>query len=149
MAHLSSSPSIWAGFKSQLFRCVNDIIGTRNIRTTAYNLAANGIVLRFHCQLKAAIKCRADDRWSDTLPTVLLGIRVSYREDLHISSAKLMHGETIRFPSEFCAEARRNTLESANMVKQLREGLRHGNKKMFLFNDLKTTSHVFVRVDNV
>ena len=123
----------------RLLRGVNDIIGTRHIRTTAYHPAANGMVLRFHRQLKAAIKCRAVDRWSDTLPTVLLGFRAAYREDLHVSVAELMYGETIRLPPEFCAEARRNTSELANMVKQLREGSRHGNK-MFLFNDLKTTS---------
>ena len=76
--------------------------------TTAYHPAANGMVLRFHCQLKAAIKSRADDRWSDTVSAVLLGIRATYREDLHASAAELMYGETIRLPSEFFAEIKGN-----------------------------------------
>ena len=133
------------------------MLGTRHIRTTAYHPAANGMVERFHRQLKAAIRCHADDRWSDTLPTILLGIRAAYREDLHASAAELVYGETIRLPGEFFAESKGNNAEPAEMVRQLREafkqirpteGTRHGNRKSFIFKDLKTASHVFVRVDH-
>ena len=145
-------------FESQLFRRINEILGTRHIRTTAYHPAANGMVERFHRQLKAAIKCQADDRWSDTLPTILLGIRAAYRDDLHASTAELVYGETIRLPAEFLSGTKENNVEPAEVVQQLREafrrirpaeGSRHGNKKSFVFKDLKTATHVFVRVDRV
>ena len=144
-------------FESRLFRHLNEMLGSRHIRTTAYHPAANGMVERFHRQLKAAIRCHADDRWSDTLPTILLGIRAAYREDLHASAAELVYGETIRLPGEFFAESKGNDAEPAEMVRQLREafkqirpteGTRHGNRKSFIFKDLKTASHVFVRVDH-
>ena len=116
------------------------------------------MVERFHRLLKAAIRCHADDRWSDTLPAILLGIRAAYREDLHASAAELVYGETIRLPGEFFAESKGNNAEPiAEMVRQLREafkrirpteGTRHGNRKSFIFKDLKTASHVFVRVDH-
>ena len=68
-----------------------------------------------------------------------------------------MYGETIRLPGEFFAESKGNDAEPAEMVRQLREafkqirpteGTRHGNRKSFIFKDLKTASHVFVRVDH-
>ncbi|KAG8173698.1 hypothetical protein JTE90_007487 [Oedothorax gibbosus] len=46
------------------------LLGVRRIRTTSYHPISNGLVERMHRQLKAAIKCHATDRWTDTLPTV-------------------------------------------------------------------------------
>nr|VZI05267.1 unnamed protein product [Spirometra erinaceieuropaei] len=36
------------------------VLGCARIRTTAYHLAANGVVERFHCQLKASLLVAAD-----------------------------------------------------------------------------------------
>ena len=119
------------------------------------------MVERFHQQLKTAIKCHANDRWTEILPTVLLGIRPAHRKDLHASFAELVYGQTIRLPADFFAENKANdgnNIELADMVRQLREtfnkirpteGSRHGTRKTFLFKDLNTTSHVFIRVDQV
>ena len=60
-------------FESFLFRHLNILTGTTNICTTVYHPAANGMVERLHCQLKAAIHCH-QRRWTEVLPLVLIGI---------------------------------------------------------------------------
>ncbi|KAG8198220.1 hypothetical protein JTE90_015316 [Oedothorax gibbosus] len=76
-------------------------LGTEKNRTTAYNPASNGQVERFHRQLKQAIRCQATERWVEVLPSVLLGIRSCFKEDLGASSAELVYGTTLRLPGEF------------------------------------------------
>ena len=117
-------------------------------------------VERFHRQLKTAIKCHANDRWTEILPTVLLGIRAAHREDLYAFSAELVYGQTLRLSAEFFAESKANdgnNMEPAD-IKQLwevfnkvrpTEGSRHGTRKTFQFKNLSTASHVFIRVDQV
>ncbi|GBL94110.1 hypothetical protein AVEN_162633-1, partial [Araneus ventricosus] len=53
-------------------------------RTTSYHPASNGMVERFHRQLKDAVKCHCLStlRWTSVLPSVLLGIHASLKEDL-------------------------------------------------------------------
>ena len=64
-------------FESYLFKELNTLLGTQHLHTTAYHPATNGLVERFCRQLKAAIKFHADDKWIETLPIVLLGIRAA------------------------------------------------------------------------
>lgn len=103
-------------FESHLFRQLNVLLGTTHWRTTAYHPAANGLVERFHRQLKAAIKCHGDERWSDALPVVLLGIRAAYCLDLG-SAAELVYGENLRLPAEFFADSTRGDAEPVEMVR--------------------------------
>ncbi|XP_042242139.1 uncharacterized protein LOC121879556, partial [Homarus americanus] len=59
-------------------------------RTTAYHPQSNGMVERFHRQLKDAIKAQHDPySWTDALPLVLLGIHSSHKEDMDCSPADL------------------------------------------------------------
>lgn len=145
-------------FESRLFNELNKLTGTKHLRTTAYHPAANGMVERSHRQLKAAIKCHQNSRWTETLPTVLLGIRAAWREDLKTTSAELVYGEPLRLPGEFLGdtESTGETNDSSEFVKNLRSqmkqlrptnGTRHGERKSFVFKDLKTTDYVFVRHD--
>ena len=62
-------------FESHLLNHLNRMLGTTHLKTTAYHLAANGMVERLHRQLKAAIRCQQNVRWTEALSTVLLGIR--------------------------------------------------------------------------
>ncbi|CAH8533321.1 unnamed protein product [Dicrocoelium dendriticum] len=59
-------------FSSTLFRDLSRLLGCTHLRTTAYHPAANGLVERFHRQLKAAIMASSSDsRWSERLPAIL------------------------------------------------------------------------------
>ncbi|KAI5724764.1 hypothetical protein M8J77_006869 [Diaphorina citri] len=90
-------------FESSLFKELSTLTGSHHLRTTAYHPAANGMVERLHRQLKAAIKCHHTARWTDILPTVLLGIRAAWRDDFKASCAELVYGEPLRLPGEFLA----------------------------------------------
>ncbi|KAL4153461.1 hypothetical protein QTP88_001294 [Uroleucon formosanum] len=145
-------------FESHLFKQLNNLIGTKHLRTTAYHPSANGMVERSHRQLKAAIKCHQNNRWTETLPTVLLGIRAAWRDDLKSTSAELVYGEPLRLPGEFLTsndnaakfdDAAEFIKDLRNHIQQIRpvNGTRHGEKKNFVFKDLATTEYVFIRHD--
>jgi len=88
-------------------------------RTTAYHPAANGLVEWMHRSLKAAIMCRAKERWTDALPLVLLDMRTALEEDLQASVAELVYGETMRIPGERLA-ASPTTGDPSEVITQLR-----------------------------
>lgn len=144
-------------FESNLFRQLNDLTGTTWLRTTAYHPQANGMVERFHRQLKAAIKCYSNDRWTEVLPTVLLGLRAAWRNDLQATAAELIYGETLRLPGQFLDhQIPDETGNTADFVRGLRrhfddlrpvKGTRHGERKPFVFKDLATAENVFVQHD--
>ncbi|GBN28887.1 hypothetical protein AVEN_174992-1 [Araneus ventricosus] len=55
------------------------------------------MVERFHRQLKASLMCRlgSTERWVQQLPTILLGIRTAFKEDINASSDELVYGSQI------------------------------------------------------
>ncbi|XP_063370708.1 uncharacterized protein LOC134659031 [Cydia amplana] len=132
--------------------------GFQHRRTTAYHPACNRLVERFHRQLKAAITCHATSNWVDTLPLVLLGIRSAYKEDLNASTAELVYGEPLRLPGELLlAKPPDDTIDVTDYVARLRKfahdltpvpASRHtSNRRVFIYKDLKTASHVLLRDD--
>ena len=132
-------------FESQLFRQLSALYVVAHLKTTAYHPAANGMIERLHRQLKAAIKCHEKDQWTKVLPTVLLGIRAAWREDLGATAADLLYGESIRLPGEFLASRALPEGDAAEYVKELRQhfrrlrptnGTRHGKRQTFVFKDL-------------
>ncbi|XP_046976518.1 uncharacterized protein LOC124542634 [Vanessa cardui] len=144
-------------FESALFEQLAKSIGFQHRRTTAYHPQCNGLVERFHQQLKAAIICHGDSNWVETLPLVLLGIRSSFKEDLQASSAELVYGEPLRLPGEFfghnVAGYTTDITDFSARMKSFAEKLRpvpaqhHSTRKTFIFKDLTTCSHVFLRED--
>lgn len=144
-------------FESHLFRRLQELCGMSRIRTTAYHPAANGMVERFHRQLKACIKCHSTERWSEVLPAALLGIRSTWRTDLAATSAELVYGQTLRLPGEFLVKhPDANLMPPSDFVDDLRRCFqqlqpvhteRHCTQKPFIFQDLYKTSYVFVRCD--
>ena len=78
------------------------LLGCKRIHTTAYHPIANGIIERFHHQLKSSLKSYPNPtNWSDILPIILLGIRAALKYDLHYTAAELVYGTTLRLPEEF------------------------------------------------
>ena len=78
------------------------LLGTNRIRTTAYHPIANGLVERFHRQLKGSLKCIPDaTHWTKALPLILLGICATVKQDLKCTVVELVYGTTLRLPGEF------------------------------------------------
>jgi transposase InsO family protein len=146
-------------FESNLFKDLNRLIGSVHLRTTPYHPASNGMVERFHRQLKAAIKCNANEHWTESLPIILLGIRSAWKEDLATTSAELVYGEHLRLPGELLASKTVNKDQNINeFVQSLkqhfknlqpREVKRHDKKRIFVSKDLLSSPHVFIRNDMV
>jgi len=88
-------------FELNLFEALTKLIDTKYTRTTAYHPKSNRLIERWHRSLKAAIICQANAKWVDALPIVLIGLRTCYKEDIHVSIAKLLYGKTLRIPREF------------------------------------------------
>ena len=141
-------------FESSLFNELCRMLGIKHLRTTAYHLASNRMVQRFHRQLKAAIKCHNSSNWVESLPIVLLGIRTAIKEDLSATAAEIIYGTDIRLPAKFFVPAKQPA--NAEFANSLRERMsdirplptsRHGEKKTFMFRDLETSPCVFVRDD--
>lgn len=141
-------------FESALFRHLSEMAGFQHKRTAAYHPACNGLIERFHRQLKAAITCHSTDNWVESLPLVLLGIRNAYKEDLGSTPAEMLYGETLRLPGELLQPQVDDTLDMSDYVARLRAfarklqpspASRHGNRSTFVFKNLGSSSHVFLR----
>lgn len=90
-------------FESSLWTELMKLIGIKCIWTTAYHPIANGIIERFHRQLKASIKSLPlPTDWVDGLPLILLGIRTALKEDIGCTAAELVYGTTLHIPGQLC-----------------------------------------------
>lgn len=144
-------------FESCLFTELTRLLGTTRVRTTSYHPAANGLVERFHRQLKSALKAQSNpQRWHEHLPIVLLGIRTTVKEDLTCSPAELVYGTTLRLPGQFIAPVH-TEVDPSDYVSRLKQHMsdctvtptraKQGNT--YVPKDLFDSSYVFVRVDAV
>jgi hypothetical protein len=92
-------------FTSAIWADTGHILGIKVQHTTAYHPQSNGLVERFHRQLKAALKARsASDQWTKHLALVLLGIRTAPRgtsDDDTWTPAELTYGQTLGLPGDF------------------------------------------------
>ena len=74
-------------FSSAVWSCLCRTLGMQHIQTTAYHPQSNGLVERFHRQLKEALKARnCGAAWEEHLPWVLLGIRAAPKDEAGISA---------------------------------------------------------------
>ena len=91
-----------AQFESRLWYTSCNQFGITRNRTTSYHPQSNGMVERFHRQLKAAIMVHeTPNLWTTTLPAVLLGIRSAVKETLGRSAAEMAYKMTLRLPGDF------------------------------------------------
>jgi hypothetical protein len=89
-------------FSSAVWGELCSTLGISHRLTTAYHPQANGLVERFHRQLKDALRSRLDNQdWPSHLPWVLLGLRAAPKEDSAISSAEMVYGEPLTLPGDF------------------------------------------------
>ncbi|RWS24516.1 hypothetical protein B4U80_02348 [Leptotrombidium deliense] len=146
-------------FESNLFNELTTLLGTTRIRTTAFHPQSNGMVERFHRQLKAAIKAHNTCNWTTVLPIILLGIRTSFKEDLQASAAELVYGTELRLPAQFfdAHDSFHFSLED-NFLTNFKaamcnlkpcSGRDRQSGKIFVHHELSKCTHVFLRVDTL
>lgn len=141
-------------FESALFAELLHLLGTTRLRTAAYRPQTNGLVERFHRQLKAALTAHdCPTQWVQRLPLTLLGIRTAFKTDLTCSSAELVFGTQLRLPADLF-EVPSQASSAADYVKSLRLILadlrpqptrERKPRGPYVLPDLEQATHVFVR----
>jgi transposase InsO family protein len=106
-------------FSSAVWGELCSTLGISHRLTRAYHPQANGVVERFHRQLKDTLRSRLDNQdWPSHLPWVLLGLRAAPKEDCAISSAEMVYGEPLTLPGDFVDSS---TPPPVNFMQQLRD----------------------------
>ena len=145
-----------AQFESRLWDTLCNQFGIIRNRTTSYHPQSNGMVERFHRQLKAAIMAHeSPNPWTTTLPAVLLGIRSAVKEILGRSAAEMVYGTTLRLPGQFTEHYVINGhTDLSNYSDKLRVAMSRlrlcppretSQKDTFQFKELDTCTHIFLR----
>lgn len=144
-------------FESDLFNALARLVGCKHLRTTSYHPQSNGLIERWHRTLKAAIMCHETPSWSEILPTVLLGLRTTYQDDIGASPAEMLYGQTLRIPGDFF-DQHNSTPSPHEFIQKLRTHMQsirptdtahHGKIQPYSQPELATCTHVFVRIDAV
>lgn len=128
-----------------------------HILTTTHHPASNGIVERFHRQLKPPICCHRTKDWLSVLPIVVLGIRSDHKQNIDATPGELVYGETLRLPAQFFSQYKSDASEN-DFVKRRRGHTRKmivkptahhkgSPTKTFRPQDLGVCTHNIVRKD--
>lgn len=147
-------------FTSALWRSLSSMLGTNHIKTTSYHPCSNGMVERYHRNLKSALGAYGDSsRWVEFLPMVLPGLRSVVKSDLQCSSAELVYGCTLSLPGQLFSSPGivDDTLSdplsyAARLSKAMSSVVPTGPRvpsarACFIPGDLSTCTHVYVRRD--
>ncbi|XP_055308134.1 uncharacterized protein LOC129572210 [Sitodiplosis mosellana] len=144
-------------FEANLFNELARIIGAKHLRSSPRHPQANGMIERFHRTMKSAIKCQNNERWTETLPMIMLALRCVFKDDIQATPSEMVYGETLKLPCDFFETINDDSF-GTEFVQQLRELIRkiqpvpasnHANNKVFIQRDLQTCTHVFLRDDAV
>ena len=88
-------------FISATWKSLCSCLGIQHSTTTAYHPQSNGLVERFHRQLKQSLRARdCGTAWADHLPWALLGLRAAPKEDSAVSAAEAVYGTALNLPGQ-------------------------------------------------
>lgn len=136
------------------------LTGVKKYRTTSFHLQSNGLVERFHRQLKSSLKCH-ESTWTEALPFVPLGTRNTIKCELEVTSSELVYGATLRLPGDMVLSSEKpnnfqfpdheNVKTLRNVMQRLRyqQYPAHNTHQTYVPKELKDSSHVLLRVDHV
>jgi RNase H-like domain found in reverse transcriptase/Reverse transcriptase (RNA-dependent DNA polymerase)/Integrase zinc binding domain/Integrase core domain len=93
-------------FTSAVWSCLCRTLNINHVTTSAYHPQSNGMIERFHRQLKQSLKARqCGTAWAEHVPWVLLGLRAAPKEDSSVSAAEAVYGEQLVIPHQLKASA--------------------------------------------
>ena len=132
------------------------VLGSQRIRITTYHPAANGLVERFHRQLKSSM-IAIGSSWYKALPFVLLGVRNTIKTDLQTAPVELVRGAATRLPGEFFETDPNPSFPQHEYARRLMHFMsamkfmepRTQITKSQIDSHLQDCTHVYVRVDAV
>ncbi|XP_050038417.1 uncharacterized protein [Dermacentor andersoni] len=104
--------------------------------------------------------CHPDSTWPEAIPAATLGLRATFKPEIQATPAELVYGEPLRLPGEFRAAPLSTTAMSdpTDSIARLRRTIaalrpspaaHHCKAAPFVFKDLATCSHTFLRDDIV
>ena len=88
-------------FTSTLMKEVGKLLSIKQLNTTPYHPACNGLVEKFNGTLKNMIRKMSAERpkdWDRYIPALLFAYREASQESLGFSPFKLLYGRTVRGP---------------------------------------------------
>lgn len=141
-------------FEDAMFAELLKFLGVARVRTAGYHPQSNGLIERFHRDLKAALMCFCDSpSWVRFLPSVMLGMRTRIRLDVDASPAEFVFGTVLRIPGEFCVpgdlepNGESFLLEYREHMKSIKPVpvSRKYNFRPFVFKELNSCSHVMMK----
>ncbi|GFX77072.1 transposon Tf2-9 polyprotein [Trichonephila clavipes] len=91
-----------------------------DLNYTQQHPQCNGKIEIIHRTLKAAIRAHNSVKWTQILPTLLLGLRSALRSDTNYTIAQMVYGQTIRLPGEFF-EKLKNIFHTDTLVEELQK----------------------------
>jgi transposase InsO family protein len=88
-------------FSSAVWACLCRTLGIQHIFTSAFHPQSNGMIERFHRQLKEALRARqCGVAWAEHVPWALLGLRSAPKEESGLSAAEAVYGFPLVLPSQ-------------------------------------------------
>lgn len=105
-------------FKSQR------ILDCHRSRTTAYHVA-NGMVERFHRELRTSITASDSSNWVRALSTVLLRLWSAFKPDIRESTAEFTYSRSPHLPKDHCEVSRVNDDDGVSYAQHLTARMRH------------------------
>lgn len=110
-------------FEASLTSSLTNLLDILRCRTTPYR-QCNGMIERWHRCVKASLRCYEKENWSTLLPTVLLDLRTTIKENLNCSPAELVFGALLRLPGEYFFSEISSRIEPSSFVDILRNHMR-------------------------
>ena len=145
-----------AQFASALWGGICQLMGVKQVWTTAFHPQSNGLVERFHRSLKASLRARlAGHDWISHLPWILLGLRAAPRDHSDVSAAEFLYGETLCLPGQFVDGFSPPSDDFLRRYRSLLAGitpppfLHNSTPSAIVPSSLQTVPMVFVRKDGI
>jgi transposase InsO family protein len=141
-------------FESHLWSSVMSRFGISHHTTTSYHPQSNGLVKRFHRQLKDSLRAKmSSSSWTSHLPVVLLAFCNTIKPDIGFSPAQMTFGCSLKLPGALFNHDPKNLTCDSKYMRSLMAVCAsfsyikpnyHCHSKVQTLKDLETCDYVYV-----